>query len=69
MTGLYAALGLAPAEARQRALLAVAVYLGHAQLEQSAPGILPADDLVWRDHLRLLEQALGLGRTSGGTGQ
>ncbi len=66
----YAALGCPAEETRQRALLAVGVYLGHAQLEHAAPGILPADETAWRSHLRRVEQVLGLRDLGpGGAGQ
>lgn len=65
----YRALGCPAEEAGQRALLAVGVYLGHLQLEHAAPGILPAEDAAWQRHLDRVEAALGLDRTSGGTGQ
>ncbi len=41
---LFAALGFPAAEARRRGLLAVTVYLGHAQLGHAAPSVLPGDD-------------------------
>lgn len=66
---LYGASGCPPEEARQRALLAVAVYLGHAQLEHAAPGILPTDDQAWDGHLHLVLRALGLDRGRVGGGQ
>jgi AcrR family transcriptional regulator len=40
--GLFQALGLPPAEARHRGLMAVSAYLGHAQLAHAAPGVVPA---------------------------
>ncbi|MFH8987329.1 TetR/AcrR family transcriptional regulator [Streptomyces sp. NPDC017940] len=44
VAGLFAALGFPAAEARRRGLLAVTVYLGHAQLGHAAPSVLPGDD-------------------------
>ncbi|WP_198351752.1 TetR/AcrR family transcriptional regulator [Streptomyces typhae] len=41
---LFAALGFPAAEARRRGLLAVTVYLGHAQLGHAAPSVLPGED-------------------------
>ncbi len=41
VTKLYVELGLSPARARQRALLAYTAYLGHAQLAHSTPDLLP----------------------------
>ena len=41
LTKLYVALGVPPAPARDRALLAYTAYLGHAQLAHSTPELLP----------------------------
>jgi AcrR family transcriptional regulator len=38
---LFGELGLRPATARRRALLAYSAYLGHAQLSHTTPGLLP----------------------------
>jgi AcrR family transcriptional regulator len=38
---LFGELGLAPATARRRALLAYSAYLGHAQLSHTTPEVLP----------------------------
>ncbi|BEL05016.1 TetR/AcrR family transcriptional regulator [Actinoplanes sichuanensis] len=38
---LFEGLGLAPPEARHRALLAVSAYLGHAQLAHATPTLVP----------------------------
>jgi hypothetical protein len=38
---ILARLGLRPAEARRRALLAYSVYLGYAQLVRVTPDVLP----------------------------
>jgi AcrR family transcriptional regulator len=41
VTRLYMELGLPPASARQRALLAYTAYLGHAQIAHATPELLP----------------------------
>jgi AcrR family transcriptional regulator len=41
VTKLYVELGLPPARARQRALLAYTAYLGHAQIAHATPQLLP----------------------------
>lgn len=41
VTKLYVELGLSPARARQRALLAYTAYLGHAQIAHATPQLLP----------------------------
>lgn len=41
LTRLYVELGLSPAPARDRALLAYTAYLGHAQLAHATPALLP----------------------------
>jgi AcrR family transcriptional regulator len=41
VTKLYVELGLSPARARQRALLAYTAYLGHAQIAHATPDLLP----------------------------
>jgi len=41
LTALFAELGLSPARARDRGLLAYTAYLGHAQLVHATPGVLP----------------------------
>ena len=41
IAALFVHLGLAPEEARVRALVAYAAYLGHSQLAHSTPGVLP----------------------------
>lgn len=52
---LFAAVGLDAAEARRRALLGVAVYVGHIQLRRAAPRALPELDDAYVEHvLRLL---------------
>jgi AcrR family transcriptional regulator len=39
---LFVELGFSPDQARQRGLLAFSAYLGHAQLAQACPGVVPA---------------------------
>lgn len=51
VTGLLEELGVAPGQARSRALIAYTSYLGHAQLFQVSPGELPGDADAWRAHL------------------
>ena len=41
LTTLFAELGLPKAQARDRALLAYAAFLGHAQLAHATPGLVP----------------------------
>src|SRR4051812_46477127 len=41
LTALFVELGLHPARARDRGLLAYAAFLGHAQLAHATPGLLP----------------------------
>lgn len=41
LAGLFAELGFAPDDARQRSLLAYTAYLGHAQLAHATPGAAP----------------------------
>jgi AcrR family transcriptional regulator len=41
LTKLYVELGLSPARARDRALLAYTAYLGHAQVAHATPELLP----------------------------
>jgi AcrR family transcriptional regulator len=41
LTRLYTELGLSPARARDRGLLAYTAFLGHAQLAHATPGLLP----------------------------
>lgn len=47
----FAALGLPPADARRRALLAYTTYLGNTQLRRSAPDTLPTDRADWDAYL------------------
>ena len=41
LTTLFTELGLPKAQARDRALLAYAAFLGHAQLAHATPGLVP----------------------------
>jgi AcrR family transcriptional regulator len=41
LSGLYSALGLSRARARDHALLAYTAFLGHAQMAHATPGLLP----------------------------
>ncbi|KGN31944.1 TetR family transcriptional regulator [Knoellia sinensis KCTC 19936] len=41
LSALYVELGLAPARARDRALLAYTAYLGHAQIAHATPDLMP----------------------------
>jgi AcrR family transcriptional regulator len=41
LTGLFGELGLSPARARDRGLLAYSAFLGQAQLAHATPGVLP----------------------------
>jgi AcrR family transcriptional regulator len=41
LTTLFTELGMSPARARDRGLLAYAAFLGHAQLVHATPGVLP----------------------------
>jgi AcrR family transcriptional regulator len=41
LTGLYAALGLSQARARDHAVLAYTAYLGHVQMAHATPALLP----------------------------
>jgi AcrR family transcriptional regulator len=48
---MFGELGLPPATARRRALLAYSAYLGHAQLSQTTPGLLPRGPAARRRYL------------------
>jgi AcrR family transcriptional regulator len=48
VAGLLRAAGVPAAVARRRAVLAYAAYLGHAQLADSTPGVLPAGSAARR---------------------
>ncbi|NED95581.1 TetR/AcrR family transcriptional regulator [Phytoactinopolyspora alkaliphila] len=58
---LYQKLGLDEAEARQRAVLAVSVYLGHVQLAHTAPDTLPQESAAWKRHVDHIVSALIVG--------
>jgi AcrR family transcriptional regulator len=51
LTDQFAALGFAAVDARRRARLAYATYLGNAQLRRSAPGALPVDPAEWNAYV------------------
>jgi AcrR family transcriptional regulator len=48
---MFGELGLPPATARRRALLAYSAYLGHAQLSHTTPGLLPRGPAARRRYL------------------
>ncbi|MCA1664957.1 MAG: TetR/AcrR family transcriptional regulator [Myxococcales bacterium] len=52
-TRLFAQLGVSRGEARQRALLAYAAYVGHFALQRAAPSLLPRDRAArcYADHV------------------
>jgi AcrR family transcriptional regulator len=56
MAGLFEQLGLRPADAQRRALLAYTVYLGVVQLAHATPGVLPAGTVARQ---RFADSALG----------
>ncbi|MDF0530721.1 helix-turn-helix domain containing protein [Tsukamurella sp. 8F] len=62
VAGLYRAAGLDDEAARSRAVAAVSVYLGHAQLAAAAPGVLPAG-AEWERHLERLGRELAPDRS------
>lgn len=64
----YRALGCARSEARQRAVLAVSVYLGHVQLGRTAPSAIP-DGEEWTEHLRGVRRALAVVEPQGTPGE
>ncbi|MGI8335561.1 TetR/AcrR family transcriptional regulator [Actinomadura scrupuli] len=51
LAGLFSQLGLPAVRARQRALLAYSAYLGHAQLAQSLPGLMPEGKRARQEYL------------------
>jgi AcrR family transcriptional regulator len=57
LTGLYVALGLSPAAARDRGLLAYTAFLGHAQLAHATPGLLPSGR-AFANHVTQVVEAL-----------
>jgi AcrR family transcriptional regulator len=54
---LFEGLGLDPDEARDRALLAVSAYLGHAQLAHATPALVPGTPQLRR---RYVDRIIGL---------
>ncbi len=61
MTNLYGELGLSPAVARNRALLAYTSYLGHAQLAHSTPLLLPRGQALSTHIHQVVESLVDLG--------
>jgi AcrR family transcriptional regulator len=57
LTTLFTELGLTPARARDRGLLAYTAYLGHAQLVHATPGVLPTGR-AFRTHVRRVVDVL-----------
>jgi AcrR family transcriptional regulator len=55
---IFARMGLRPAEARRRALLAYSVYLGYGQLIRATPGVLPQGRAAMRDYLEQVLRSL-----------
>ncbi len=62
VTQLYVELGLSPARARQRALLAYTAYLGHAQLAHATPDLLPHGRALANHVDRVVETLVDLGQ-------
>ncbi len=60
VTKLYVELGLSPARARQRALLAYTAYLGHAQLAHATPDLLPGGRALDNHVDQVVEMLVGL---------
>jgi AcrR family transcriptional regulator len=58
VASLFEELGVPPAEARRRSLLAVSVYLGHVQFAHAAPGTLPSDPDEWQLHIEEMSEIL-----------
>ena len=58
VASLYRELGLSPAAARRRAVVALSMYLGHVQLARAAPDALPSDARAWRRHLDEIVETL-----------
>ena len=57
LTTLFSEIGLTPARARDRGLLAYSAYLGHAQLVHATPGVLPTGR-AFQTHVRRVVDAL-----------
>ncbi|HEX8080331.1 MAG TPA: TetR/AcrR family transcriptional regulator [Jatrophihabitans sp.] len=57
LSGLYSALGLSQARARDHALLAYTAYLGHVQLAHATPDLLP-QGRAFRTHVDRIVAAL-----------
>ncbi|MFC7529695.1 TetR/AcrR family transcriptional regulator [Actinoplanes sp. GCM10030250] len=57
-SALFEALGLPATEARQRGLMAVSAYLGHAQLAHAAPQVVPSTDADLHSYVDRMVQLL-----------
>jgi AcrR family transcriptional regulator len=57
LTSLFTELGMSPARARDRGLLAYSAFLGHAQLVHASPGVLP-QGRAFDTHVRRVVDAL-----------
>lgn len=57
LTTLFTELGMSPARARDRGLLAYSAFLGHAQLVHATPGVLPSGR-AFDTHVRRVVDAL-----------
>jgi AcrR family transcriptional regulator len=57
LTSLFTGLGMTPARARDRGLLAYSAFLGHAQLVHATPGVLP-HGRAFGTHVRQVVDAL-----------
>jgi len=57
LTGLFTEIGLSPARARDRGLLAYSAFLGHAQLVHATPEVLP-HGRAFATHVRRVVDAL-----------
>jgi AcrR family transcriptional regulator len=64
LTRLYAELGLSPAGARDRGLLAYTAFLGHAQLAHATPELLP-HGRAFTHHVNQVVDALALTASPG----
>jgi AcrR family transcriptional regulator len=58
VASVFEQLGLSPEQARQRAVLAVSVYLGHVQIARAAPDALPPVGAPWQRHLTTIVDAV-----------
>jgi AcrR family transcriptional regulator len=62
LTELYRGLGLSPARARDRALLAYTAYLGHAQVAHATPDLLPRGRALTAHVDQIVETLVDAGR-------